>query len=464
MVDTSHLASELFRNDSRIAEAKKLILETLKDHQASLTQVRPPQKESVQNYTDILAAFNELRGGSLYFPYLGSGFGKGSLVELLDGSVKYDMISGIGPHYWGHSHPDIITTAIDAALNDTVMQGHLQQGIEAFQFSKILVESSGMDHCFLSSSGAMANENALKLAFQKKFPANRILAFEKCFMGRTTTLSQITDKPTFREGLPQSIAVDYVPFYREEEPEESTQQAVQTLRQHLTRYPKQHAVMCFELVQGEGGFHCGTTAFFKTLMTILKEHNIAIFVDEVQTFGRTTQLFAYRHFQLEEFVDLVSIGKLSQVCATLFKSTFKPKAGLLSQTFTSSTVAMQVGQAIVDHLLTGRYFGPDGKIAQIHTLFAEGFEKLGKSYPGSIQGPYGIGSMIAFTPFDGNLQRVTQFIQDLFQAGVISFIAGSNPTRVRFLVPVGAITVKDIEQVLSIIESVIKKNMGTRVS
>ncbi len=463
MAEKPKLASQLFKNDPRIDEAKRLVLEALKDHQAPLTQIRPPQKEAAQNYKDMLDAFNELRGAPLYFPYLGSGFGKGALVELLDGSVKYDMISGIGPHYWGHSHPDIITVAIEAALNDTVMQGHLQQGTEAFQFSKILVEASGMDHCFLSSSGAMANENALKLAFQKKFPANRVLAFEKCFMGRTTTLSQVTDKPSFREGLPQSIAVDYVPFYREEEPEESTKQAVQTLRRHLARYPKQHAVMCFELVQGEGGFHCGTTHFFKALMTVLKEHDITIFVDEVQTFGRTTQLFAYRHFELEEFVDLVSIGKLSQVCATLFKSNFKPKAGLLSQTFTSSTVAMQVGLAIVDHLLTGRYFGPDGKIAHIHTLFVEGFERLQKTYPGSVQGPYGIGSMLAFTPFDGNIQRVTQFIQDLFQAGVISFIAGSNPARVRFLIPVGAITVKDIEHVMDIIEGVIKMNRDARI-
>ncbi|WP_068468153.1 aminotransferase class III-fold pyridoxal phosphate-dependent enzyme [Candidatus Protochlamydia phocaeensis] len=451
------LAAAQFRQDPRIKEAKKLLLDALKDYQAPLTHIRPPQDTLNQSYEEMIAAFNEMRGGKLYFPYIGSGFGNGPLVELLDGSVKYDMISGIGSHYWGHSHPDVLSHAIDAALNDTVMQGHLQQNIEAFHFSQLLVHASGLDHCFLSSSGAMANENALKIAFQKKFPASRVLAFEKCFMGRSLALSQITDKPHFREGLPTTIAVDYIPFFREEEPEKSTKQAVHTLKHYLARYPKQHAVMCFELVQGEGGFYTGTTDFFRALMTVLKEHEIAIFIDEVQTFGRTPQLFAYQHFQLEEFVDIVSIGKLSQVCATLFRSTFKPKPGLLSQTFTSSTAALQVGRFIVNELLHKDFLGPNGKIAHMHRLFVEHFERIKNRYPDRIQGPYGIGAMIAFTPFDGDNQRVVKFIQDLFQAGVISFVAGGHPTRARFLIPIGAIQPSDIEKVMELVEDVLKK-------
>lgn len=456
MSDT--LASFRFNHDPRVSEAKKLLLEALEEHQKALYHIRPPQKELAEKYEEILSKFSDLRGAKLFFPYLSSGFGRGALVELLDGSVKYDMISGIGSHYWGHSHPEIILTAIQAALHDTVMQGHLQQGAEAIHFSQLLTQASGLEHCFLSSSGAMANENALKIAFQKKFPAHRLLAFERCFMGRSLTLSQITDKPAFREGLPLSAAVDYVPFYREEDPEGSLNEAVKTLKSHLTRYPKQHAVMCFELIQGEGGFHVGSTEFFVALMKILKEHNIAIFIDEVQTFGRTSKLFAYQHFQLEEFVDIVSIGKLSQVCATLFRSSFQPRPGLLSQTFTSSTVALQVGYYIIHQLLNKHYLGPQGKIAHIHGLFVQGFQEIEKRYPRLIEGPYGIGSMIAFTPLGGDTQRVSKFVQDLFQAGVISFIAGSNPARVRFLVPIGAITDEDVREVVKIVENVLKRS------
>lgn len=454
------LLAAQFRKDPRVRQAKNLLTQALKDSQQGITGIKPPLAELRQTYAEIIQEFNQSRGGKLYFPYLGSGFGKGALVELLDGSIKYDMISGIGVHYWGHSHPDILEQSIDATLNDTVMQGHLQQNYTAVSLSKLLVEASGLDHCFLSSSGVMANENALKIIFQKKFPAQRILAFDKCFMGRSLTLSQVTDKPTFREGLPSNVLVDYIPFYDHARPQESTQQAVEALKHYIARYPKQHAVFCFELVQGEGGFHTGTTEFFTALMQIARDNNIAIFIDEVQTFGRTSELFAYQHFQLQNFVDVVSIGKLSHVCATLFKNEYQPKPGLLSQTFTSSTISLQVGQFIIKELLQGHYFGPEGRITQVHARFEHHFHQLETKYPNLIKGPYGIGSMIAFTPFSGDAKRVSLFVQDLFQAGVITFIAGSDPTRVRFLVPIGAITDEDIDTVMAVVETILTKSFS----
>ena len=63
-------------------------------------------------------------------------------------------------------------------------------------------------------------------------------------------------------------------------------------------------------------------------MRILKDNQIAVFIDEIQTFGRTSELFAYQHFGLEEYVDIVSLGKLAQVCATLFTREFGSRAGL----------------------------------------------------------------------------------------------------------------------------------------
>lgn len=455
MNDSPLLAANRFKNDPRIAQAKKLLMETIRDHQKELTQVRPPQQELIQSYYETLEAFNMIRGGKLYFPYLGSGWGNGPLVELLDGSVKYDMISGIGPHFWGHTHPGLTEVAIDAALSDTIMQGHLQQNRDGLKLSHLLVKASGLDHCFLSSSGVMANENALKLAFHKNYPATRVLAFDHCFLGRTLALSQITDKPMFREGLPLQLPVDYVPFYSPEHPEESTKHALTTLKHHLFRYPKQHAAMCFELIQGEGGFNMGTTAFFKALMQVLKEHGVAVFVDEVQTFGRTHRLFAFQHFGLEEYVDLVSIGKLSQVCATLFRSDYKPKPGLLSQTFTSSTVALQASCWIIEHLLADHFYGPTGKLAQLHARFELHLRRLEETWPNRMQGPYGLGAMIAFTPMGGEPDTVAKFVQDLFQAGVIAFVAGSHPTRIRFLIPAGGMTLEDVDGVMLIVEEVL---------
>ena len=42
----------------------------------------------------------------------------------------------------------------------------------------------------------MANESALKVCFQKNAPASRVLAFEHCFMGRSTTMAQLGNHPT----------------------------------------------------------------------------------------------------------------------------------------------------------------------------------------------------------------------------------------------------------------------------
>ena len=441
--------------DARIAQAKKLLLEAVLSHQTKITGVRPPIPAFKQSYQEMLDTFAEYRGAKLFYPYIGSGIGNGPLVELADGSVKYDFISGIGPHYWGHSHPELIASSIDAALSNTIMQGHLQQNMDSFELCGLLIKASKMDHCFLTTSGAMANENALKIAFQKRHPASRILAFDRCFVGRTLTISQITDKASFREGLPVNALVDYVPFFDYRKPEESTRMAVDCIKKFIKRYPKQHAVMCLEFIQGEGGFYHGTGDFFKAVISILRENQIAVFADEVQSFARTPELFAYQYFGLESLIDIASIGKVSQVCATFFTEEYKPRPGLLSQTFTGSTSAIKASILLITELLKGGYFGDEGKIAQMHSFFAGQLEELSKRHPHLIRGPYGVGCMVAITPFDGEAHKATRFAHKLFDAGVISFTAGSDPTRIRFLIPIGAVTQQDIKNVVSIIEDVL---------
>lgn len=453
----SQLMAKALANDPRVIEAKRLFLNALLDHQEQLTTIRAPDPALKQSYHDLISLFNQYRGGNLYYPFIGSGFGHGALVELLDGSVKYDMISGIGPHYLGHCHPSLVKSSLDAALSDTIMQGNLQQNIDTVQLCELLIKASKLDHCILSSSGAMANENALKIAFQKKSPANRIIAFDHCFAGRTLALSQITDKPSYREGLPTNILVDYIPFFNYLEPEESIYQATKALKAHLERYPKQHAALFCELVQGEGGIYPGSQAFFRSILQIARDHDIAIIFDEVQSFGRTPELFAFQYFKLEEYADIVTIGKLSQVCATLYKNPFKTRQGLISQTFIGSTSAIQASKTIIEFLIEEDFFGPTGKIVKIHQSFVDHFENLKNRYPGFLSGPYGIGAMIAFTPFDGESKRTAKFAQDLFEEGVISFTAGSNPTRIRFLPPVGALTIHDIDQIMHVVEKVLQR-------
>jgi len=252
------LAAEGLKKDPRVLEAKRLLQEALEHFQKKMGGVREADPARQKSYAETLQRFATERGAALYYPYLGSGLGKGPLVELEDGSVKYDFITGIGVHYMGHNHPALLTAGVDAALENTVMQGNLQQNGNSEALLREFLAAANrkgaeLAHGFLTSSGAMANENALKIVMQKNSPANRILAFNHCFAGRTLVLSQITDKPQYRQGLPETVSVDYVPFFDPKRPSESISKASIILKSHLARYPKAHACMIFELIQGEGG-------------------------------------------------------------------------------------------------------------------------------------------------------------------------------------------------------------------
>lgn len=447
----SELIADLLRQDPRYLKAKELLLQALQEAQAKLTGVAAPNPALVKPYEEMIKKIGHYRSSDLFFPYLGSGIGRGALVELADGSVKYDFINGIGAHF-GHSLEELVLSSFDAAASDTIMQGNLQQNRESLLLMEQLVTLSGRDHCFLSTSGAMACINGLKLAFYKHQPANRVLAFEGCFMGRTITLSQITDKPTDRIGLPSNLFVDYIPFYNPSKPEESTDEAVKRLIYYLDRHPKQYAVMTFELIQGEGGFNVGSRDFFIKIMKILREREVAILIDEVQTFGRTSHLFAFQYFGLEEYADIVCFGKLAQVCGTLFQERYVPPRVLLSQTFTSSSSAIQGSLAILHSLVTHGHFGDEGRNMTLHRHFAHRLEEIASRHPDWVSGPYGCGGMVAFTPFDGAMSRASQLVHTLYGNGVISFTAGRSPARIRFLLPLGGVSEQDIDIVCAILE------------
>lgn len=444
--------------NNRIEAAIASLVECVQEQSQHITGIRKAQKEKIATYQETFQNFSKLRGSDLWYPYLSSGIGKGPFVELLDGSVKYDFISGVGVHYFGHSHPKIIEATLRASLRDTVMQGNLQQTTSNYEFSEKLLtlakkQGARLDHVFLTSTGVMAGENALKMALQKNYPAERLLAFEGCFAGRTLTFSQITDKSDYRIGLPTTLPVDYIPFFDKDDPQESQKKAIEALKKFIKRYPKQYACMFFELMLGEAGYYEGSSDFHRALMEICKENNIAVLIDEVQTFARTTSPFMFQYYHLDEFVDIVWVGKSTQVCATLFSAEMCPKAGLLSQTFTSSETAIVAGKVVLDLLEAGGYWGENGKIALLSASLKESLKAIAKRHPKIFKGPYGNGMMMAFSIFDGDTEKTKKFLQALFQNGVIAFIGAGQNTRIRLLPPVGAIKTSHIHEVCNIIEN-----------
>jgi 4-aminobutyrate aminotransferase-like enzyme len=189
------------------------------------------------------------------------------------------------------------------------------------------------------------------------------------------------------------------------------------------------------------------------LIKVCKENNVSVLIDEVQTFARTTELFAFQHFKLDKDVDVVSVGKNSQVCATLFKDDHKPKPGLISQTFTGSSSQIAAAYYVISEIVKGGYLGEHGKIEKLHKKFRSNLEAISKRHPDKLKGPYGIGAMVGMTVFNGDEAKSKAFTMKLFENGVLSFMAGGGlTTRVRFLMPIMAVEEKHIDEVCAIVE------------
>jgi 4-aminobutyrate aminotransferase-like enzyme len=454
------LIAEQLRSDPRVQQAQQLLEDALRDAQQHVQGPRPANPALAGHYQQLLERLALARGGATYFPYLGSGIGRGPWVELADGSVKLDFIAGIGVHGLGHSHPRLLKSSIRAALEDTVMQGNLQQhppSVEVCERLLRLAQQFGalLQHCLLSTSGAMANENALKIAFHNRAPADRVLALDNCFAGRSIAMAQLTDRPQYRTGVPTTLAVDYLPPEDPQHSTESQQVSLGVLDKLLKRYPGKYAALWLELVSGEGGYYPGSHAYFKQLIERAKRDNVLVIFDEVQTFSRLSQPYAFQHFQLDQYADIVTIGKITQLCATLYRTELKPKGPLLSQTFTAASSSIAAALAVIDQLEEKGCFGADGENMRRHQVFVDRLQALCRKYPTKISGPHGCGMMIAFTPADGSNEIATKMVYALYEAGLMSFVAGGNPTRIRFLPPPGITTDEDIHIACDILDQVL---------
>lgn len=453
--------STSLRTSTRFRSAKKELLEAIQESTSKIRKVLPPHADphSREEYLKLVQSFSKDRGRDLYFPFLASGIGSGPFVELMDGSVKFDMITGIGIHFFGHSHPALIEEMIDGIAGD-VMQGNLEPGIEMKYLLEDLIskaEKSGsrLKHAWIMCSGTMVNEVALKIIRQKKTPATKILAFRDCFAGRSTAMQELTDNPGYRQGQPIYGEVEYLPFFDPKVGLEGSIDATLTvMREHLARYPERFAGLMIELIQGEGGFNFAPREFYVQIFEEAKKAGLAIWVDEIQSFGRTGELFAFQKFGLQNYIDVVTVGKMLQACAVLYTPEYIPKPGLVSGTFSGSTAALRTARRILNLLSDGGFLGAEGKIEQLSRYFSNRLEQMSRTTcKGMIQEIRTIGGMIAFSPFQGTMEDVKAVLMRAFDLGVVAFYCGHGPYLVRMLPPLGAMDEKEIDQVCDIFET-----------
>lgn len=437
----------------RIPEEIVEAAELLKARVQGCDQIREPDPTKVDAAKAAIEELGKLRGRPLIYPMMPSGRGSGPYVELTDGSVKMDLICGIGVHLFGHGHPALMWEGARAALKATTMQGTLMPGEEYATILRLLIRhTSRVEHLgpdsqsrvsagWLSTCGTMANELALKILRQKKAPAYKLISFKNAFAGRSTAMQELTDEPKYREGQPTFDQFRHIDFY---EPdlgvEESARRTIAAIDAILAKEGDQVAGLGFEPVQGEGGgFRSAPREWWVKVLGHARSKNLAIWFDEVQTFGRTGELFAFQRLGLGEYVDLVTLAKPLQAAAVLWTPEYQPKAGLIAGTFGGGTVNLALGAEIVRRLVEGKYFGPEGKIQAFERfVVADWTERRAR-----LDAKFGLGEiramggMIAVKVLDGKAETIKKFLDRLFLNGVIAFSAGRDPVLVRFLPPMG---------------------------
>ena len=411
-------------------------------------QIQPPQKAGQKSYNLAVQKVENLRGRALLYPYLGSGKGRGVYVQLLDGSIKMDLLCGVGVQILGHAHPAIQKAVLKGGLSNVLTQGHLLVNQEYLHLSQKLIElaqkKSRLSHVWLTTSGSMAGENVLKVARQKNSPRRKILAFDRAFAGRTTMMSEITSNPKIKDGLPRYNEVLRIPFYNPKKPHHS----LKVLKSHLKKEGHNIAVFVFEIVLGEGGYKSAPREFFISLFKECRKYNIALWADEVQTFLRTGSFFAFEKWDLGPYIDLCTVGKGLQLAGAFWTKEYNPRPNLVSGTFSASTPALATGLKILNILEKG-YMGKTGHIAKIETQFVALFQELKEK---TLIKDYDVfGLMASFSLPVSSISNTKLFLKKLFQNGVIALSCGTeHSARVRFLLP-AIITKKDIKKLREIL-------------
>ncbi|MEZ0390951.1 MAG: aminotransferase class III-fold pyridoxal phosphate-dependent enzyme [Pseudobdellovibrionaceae bacterium] len=429
---------------------------------SQIHSVQPAHPEHAANGKTVIEKTGQIRGRPLHYPYIGTGAGRGVYVELEDGSVKMDLINGIGIHLMGHSNPRVMAATVRGALSDIVNQGNLQPNREYGLFLEKLVglasRKSRLKYGWLATCGTMANESALKITRQKHSPARMVVSFKNAFAGRSTMMAEVTDNPAYKVGLPEYHELLRIPFYDKRDPQ-SSEKSLRALKEHVSKHEKNISTFVFEPMLGEGGYQAAPRDFFVPMLEFCKTQKIAIWADEVQTFTRTGEIFAFETLDIGQYIDLCTIAKTAQVGATLYTEEYNPQPGLIAGTFSGSTPALSAGIEILTMLQEG-YLGPQGRIQQIHQKFIAMLNELNSTTcKGQLTDAGGMGLMIAVTPYEGKKEQVDALLKRLFANGLIAFNCGKDPIRVRFLVP-AIIQDADIEVAKKILEKSILEGLA----
>lgn len=269
--------------------------------------------------------------------------GKGIELTDISGRRYKDFFAGIAVSVLGHSHP-VLTEALKEQVSKLLHTSSVYYVENQALLAKKLVDISDFDKAFFASTGAEANEGAIKLArkyfYNRNIDRYEIITLNKSFHGRTITTAAATGQEKYKAPYrPLTPGFKHVDI-----------NDVEGLRAAVNEHT---AAIMIEFIQGESGVHPVTEEFARAIRDICDKEGILFIDDEVQTgIGRTGKMFAYQNYGVVP--DIMTLAKALgggvPISAILAKSevasAFNP--GDHGTTFGGNPLSTKAGLTVLD--------------------------------------------------------------------------------------------------------------------
>ncbi len=370
-------------------------------------------------------------------------FVRGSGAKLFDDSGRdyIDFGAGIAVCSVGHGN-ERLANAICKQARELIHTSNLYLIEPQAKLARELVLQSGYDmRVFFANSGAEANEGAIKIA--RKFgevdgevKRYQIITLDSSFHGRTISTLKATAQSKmhhyfgpFPDGFVYAKDIQDIP----------------------NKISDVTCAVLLELVQGEGGITPFDRSEIQALAKLLKEKNILLMIDEVQTgIYRSGELFASQCYEITPDVITTAKGLAGGVpigaVMTRLKDIFAPgdHGSTFGGNFLSTRAALEVLEILKEEKQSGR-------LDETILYFSQKLQALQKSYPEIFIEEIGLGLMRGLRVRD--LDTLTHFLQKAYENGVLVLKSGKNTAR---FLPSLTITKEEIDEGFNRINKAIK--------
>ena len=357
----------------------------------------------------------------------------GSKLWDKEGTEYLDLYGGHAVISIGHTHPYYVKRLTDQ-LNALGFYSNAVQNSIQEELADKLGQISGCEdyQLFLCSTGAEANENALKLA---SFHTGRkkVIAMKQAFHGRTSGAVAATDNPKIVAPFNADHQVVFVPM-----------NDIEALKAELD---DQTAAVIIEGMQGVAGIYVPSNDYLQQVSALCKEVGALLIMDEVQSgAGRSGKFFAYQHSGIQP--DVISlakgIGNGFPVAMILIAPHIQPWHGMLGTTFGGNHLACAASLAVLEVIEQENLMANAAKLGE--WLIAEL-----KSIP-QIKEVRGMGLMLGLG-FDFPVAELRKNL--LFKHKIFTGSAGDKNTM--RLLPSLAVTKEELKQFLEALKIELNK-------